>query len=697
MKKFISAVVAASCVAVSAAAEETGHIEELVVVAFPMMVAQTAEPAVAPPAQDGGDFLRQIPGVSAGRFGGHSLEPVIRGLLQTQLTIMHDGAMQMGSGPNRMDAPSTYATIDLVDKVIVKRGYQSVLDGPGAVGGVIRFVRNMPEYQSGLWTKAKMGGAWESNGDVVRTFGRAAAGRGGMAIEAWGSLHQADNYKDGAGKEVRSAFNDYAAGGSFTLMSEDGAYLQATYMWNRMEDSLFPGAGMDSVLTGGHTYSVKWNVPLQSDVLLALRGEASMANTRHVMNNFALRDVSGPLSESRTNTDTINISLKADVDFSSIGLSSVPATIGFDFRLIENNGVRVGGMNADMLGASNAILWPGVDTAIVGVAFEQVRELSSATRLTYGVRSDWADVGFHSANVAADVGMGGMMPMIPNNLYNAFYGVIATPKKEHMLSGLLKLEWQSAMGTRAHGGFSRAGRLPDATERAFANPMMMNGQNTSWVGNPALRPEFHNQIEVGVMRTHDNWSGGLTGFINHVDDYVLRDSARVQPGILVNFPMADVYRNISARLTGIEAEIKWRPMENVRVNADVSYVRGQNLDQDMPLAQIPPLQGRVSVQHSVGNLETLLALRYALKQTRVDTDPVTGTGRDARATPGYAVFDARLRYLMPKMGASVQLGVRNIFDGQFADHLNRSNLLDASEVQVNEPGRNVYMKLVASF
>jgi len=596
-----------------------------------------------------------------------------------------------------MDAPSTYATIDLVDRVVVKRGYQTVLDGPGAVGGVIRFERNMPEYQDGVWSKAKVGGAWESNGDVVRTFGRASAGRDGMAIEAWGSLHEAGNYEDGAGKEVRSSFNDYVAGGSFTLMNEQGAYVQATYMWNRMEDSLFPGAGMDSVLTGGHTYSAKWNVPLQSDVLLALRGEASMANTRHVMNNFALRANMGMLSEARTNTDTINIAIKADVDLSSLGLSAVPATIGFDFRLIENDGERVGGMDANMLNNSNAILWPGIDTAIVGAAFEQTRELSTSTTMTYGVRSDWADISFYSANVAADMGMGGMMPMIPNNLYKMFYGVAATPKKEHMLSGLLKLEWRSDNGVQVHGGFSRAGRLPDGTERAFANPMMMNGSNTSWVGNPGLRPEFHNQFEAGVMKVQDNWSAGLTGFINHVDEYVLRDSARGQDGILVNFPMADVYRNISARFVGFEAQVKWQPMENVRVNADASYVRGQNNDQGMPLAQIPPLQGNVSVQHSAGNFETLVGMRYALKQTRVDTNPMMGTGRDPHATTGYAVFDARLRYKLPEMGASLQFGVRNIFDKQFAYHLNRSNIVDATEVQVNEPGRNVYVKLVASF
>jgi len=44
------------------------------------------------PHSDGGDFLRSVPGVTAGRFGGHGLEPVIRGQSQNQLNITANGA-----------------------------------------------------------------------------------------------------------------------------------------------------------------------------------------------------------------------------------------------------------------------------------------------------------------------------------------------------------------------------------------------------------------------------------------------------------------------------------------------------------------------------------------------------------------------------------------------------------------------------
>jgi iron complex outermembrane receptor protein len=45
----------------------------------------------------------------------------------------------------------------------------------------------------------------------------------------------------------------------------------------------------------------------------------------------------------------------------------------------------------------------------------------------------------------------------------------------------------------------------------------------------------------------------------------------------------------------------------------------------------------------------------------------------------------------------LRVGVTNLFDRTYAYHLNRSNSFDPTEVQVNEPGRSVYLRVSASF
>lgn len=89
-------------------------------------------------------------------------------------------------------------------------------------------------------------------------------------------------------------------------------------------------------------------------------------------------------------------------------------------------------------------------------------------------------------------------------------------------------------------------------------------------------------------------------------------------------------------------------------------------------------------------------MRWALEQTRVDTNTATGTGRDVGTTDGYAAFDlgARLTSFEP---ATLSFGITNLFDTAYAGHLNRSNISDPTEVQVNEPGRGFYLNLHIPF
>lgn len=668
--------------------KDNEKIEEIIVTAYPVMVKNSAAPVELPPAADGADFLRAIPGVSAGRFGGHSLEPFIRGMSQTQLTVMHDGAMQMGSGPNRMDTPSTYATIDLIDKVIVHRGYQSVLNGPGAVGGVILYERNIPSYSDTSWFNAKAGTAYESNGDVKRIFGRASAGKGALAIEGWYSLHDANNYSDGSDKEVRSAFKDRAAGAALTLMGQEGSYLQASYSWNKMEDALFPGAGMDSVLSGGDTFTIKGMHAPQDSFVQEMRLAASYADTNHVMNNFALRTNMGMLLESRTTSKTYNAELEMD-----FMLGGELSTVAANYRSIRNDGSRFGGMMPDMLNSTTSILWSDIKTTQYGLAFEQKRTILRDVDFTFGLRSDWTDVAFSRADVVPDMGM---MPKSANMLYQMYYGVMAGDRSEHLLSGLLKAEWHLKDGTTLYAGLSRAGRTADATERGMANVMVMTGMNKSWIGNPSLAPEKHTQFEFGFLKVSADWSLGLSAFYDHVDDYILRDSARGQSGILVTAPMADVYRNINAEMMGFEAQLSWQISDVLSFHGDAAYTRGKDLDRRAPLAQIPPLQGSFSFNYVRDDFKLNTAMRYAFKQNRVDMNPMMGTGRDPRETPSYAVFDI-IGYYNLYDNIRLQGGVRNLLDKQYSDHLSRSNLLDATEIQVNEPGRSFYIKLVANF
>jgi iron complex outermembrane receptor protein len=74
--------------------------------------------------------------------------------------------------------------------------------------------------------------------------------------------------------------------------------------------------------------------------------------------------------------------------------------------------------------------------------------------------------------------------------------------------------------------------------------------------------------------------------VDQVDDFILRDRAHGQEGILQD-DNATIYRNTAARLLGLELEGSYRPASRLQLDGVASWVRGENRTDDRPLAQIP--------------------------------------------------------------------------------------------------------------
>ena len=92
-------------------------------------------------------------------------------------------------------------------------------------------------------------------------------------------------------------------------------------------------------------------------------------------------------------------------------------------------------------------------------------------------------------------------------------------------------------------------------------------------------------------------------------------------------------------------------------------------------------------------------MRAAAKQTRVDTassSGIEGQGLDVGKTSGWAVLDLYASYEVSD-SVTVDIGMDNVFDKTYAQHLNRANAFDPTQVQVNEPGRSGWVKVSATF
>jgi iron complex outermembrane receptor protein len=137
------------------------------------------------------------------------------------------------------------------------------------------------------------------------------------------------------------------------------------------------------------------------------------------------------------------------------------------------------------------------------------------------------------------------------------------------------------------------------------------------------------------------------------------------------------------------------PTAHLKLDTSLAYVRGVNRTDDLPLAQQPPLEGRLGLQYaatrwSLGTLTRLVAAqhRFALNQGNI-------VGQDLGPTAAFAVFSANAGWRAAGF-AFLSAGVDNLFDTTYAEFISRGGSAVSgytTTTRVNEPGRTAWIKL----
>lgn len=644
----------------------------------PGSVIFTGRDATRNPAADGGDLLRAVNGVSASRMGGRGLDPVIRGQSQGRINVLVDGAYVFGACPNRMDPPSSFAAIQTWDRVVVLKGVQTLLWGGGGSGGTVIFERDSWPEREGI--AAAAGAAATSNGLDGLFFGDFGLAGREQYLRGRFQAMDAGNYEDGDGNTVRSAYEELGGAVEAGVSFNGSDRLELSAELTRGQDIHYAGAGMDAPKDDSDSYRMQYRTQYgAADIQL----EAWHSKVHHLMDNYSLRPLSSPMAmrvPARSTTAGARVLIELPLGETWKG------TLGIDHLDSSRHATRYQGPTIDEVDSVNSYLWPGADIRDSGLVLETSGNTGGGD-LTLSVRYDYVDAGAGKADRAP------LSPMLlsPDELYLAYYGRTAEDEEENNFSALARYErplWTD--GPLLYAGISRTLRTADATERFIAANSPMDPSMT-WVGNPGLDPEQHRQADLGLSWMGSGWELSGAVYYDDVKDYITADRARGQSGILRD-DGARIYRNVSAQIYGAELEGRVELRDRWRLEAGAAYVHADNTDDNRPLPQIPPLNGTLQVTRYADHWDAGARVRWAKRQSRADDDPATGSGLDARKTPGYGVLDVFARLSDPKLG-EVGIGVDNLMDKTWADHLNRANQdpFNPDPVQVNEPGRTLWV------
>ena len=189
---------------------------------------------------------------------------------------------------------------------------------------------------------------------------------------------------------------------------------------------------------------------------------------------------------------------------------------------------------------------------------------------------------------------------------------------------------------------------------------------------------------MGANWKADKLSSSVSAFYGRVNDYITID----------NRGGRNQSRNVDATTYGLEAALSYALTPQWTLDGSLAYVHGKNRTDGTPLAQQPPLEGKLGLNWNNGTWSAGALWRMAARQDRVDIGKGNIAGQDTGPTAGYGTLSLNGSYRVNKR-MRVIAGIDNVFDKTYAEHLSRSGAMIPGYVQtsrINEPGRTWWLK-----
>lgn len=657
LKPLVLAVATAMPVFVQAADQES----DVIVVTAPAIKSPTIvelnpKNAIQPlPVNDGASFLKAIPGMSVVRKGGTDGDPTFRGMAGSRLNILIDGEQIYGGCPSRMDPPTAYVFPETYDKVTLIKGPQSVLYGSGGSAGTVMFERK-PIYFAEPGIK---GNAIVTAGSFGRldTVLDATAGNALGYVRMTGSDARSEDYEDGDGNKVHAKYQRSSMGAAIGWTPDADTLLEVSAISSKAK-AAYADRAMDGAKFDRENLSIKFEKLHISSLIEKIEASTYYNYVDHVMDNYSLRTYSGAVggySVMNPDRETVGARLATTLR----PLEATQLHVGLESQANKHTSRMTTGTYAQAEANSDKVRTEDANFNTNSLFAEATQYLSDANRVIGGYRVDaWKA---KDTRTTASSNTGG------------------TERTETLRSGFARFEHDYGLGSTAYIGFGQTERAPDYWESVRAQTATLNSafQTTA--------PEKTNQLDVGSTWKSGAFSGFVSAYYGKVQDFILlqRKTATTNSA-----------RNVDATIWGAESGVNYQHTATIKSGASVAYSRGSNETDGSPLAQMSPLELRLTANYDNKTWSAGALVRAVTKQTQVAVDQGTIVGNDIGETGGFTTLALHAAYRVKK-DITLAAGVDNVFNRAYAEHISRGGSALTGYTQttrVNEPGQVVWLR-----
>lgn len=633
------------------------------------------------------EALVLLPGVSGVARGARSLEPVVRGQGWERVATEVGCVSVHGACPARMDPPASYIQPHAVETVEVSKGLGSIASGIDGIGGTIRIPT---DYERPLDVAPGFERFSSSAFDAARAGLRFETGlRGGgssydlRASAAWARF---EDYATPSGQTVPADQEEMGASLSLGFRPQIGHRLYTSLDYTHGADVDFPALPMDSRETDYLVWNGGYRWEPRGQYVRNLVVEGGLAAIDHLMDNEATGNRAQLQTEAPSESRTYAGSLR-------LGLSLRPrtdASAGARIEQVTRDATRT----RYLPGTGQTFhdhLWPEASQLQASVFVHLNRTFGAAWTAGLGLRGGLAR---SQAEAADDPSIGGRTIA---EQYERFYGVDAAEidRTEGLLGAEADLSWKPNDALRVYGGLDLATRPASITERYFAFGPAAGGFE---VGDPSLHAERKLGVEIGADLGHRFVDAGFSIYHHRIEDSILPTTiAQIDVNGDGTVDRVRGFENVSARFQGFEVAVLGRLHERVDVPVTLAFVSGENRSDGRPLPEIPPLEGTAAVHARLDPGERLhleLRARFAAEQDEIDRQ----FGEDE--SPAWVSWRLESAYRIGP-GIRLQVGVENLFDTEYHEHLSREALTVSGDLaagaEVPTTGRSFFAVIAATY
>lgn len=588
-----------------------------------------------------------IPGVNASNSGGQRNEQLIyvRGFDRFQVPLSIDGIRIYLPADNRLDF-SRFLTPDLAE-IQVSKGYVSVLNGPGGMGGAINLVTRKPTkaFEATMQAGLNFDGTGGRNG--YTTYGSAGTRQNLYYFQMSAAKNQQDHFRlsedftptanENGGNRDHSQTSDWRINAKvgFTPNATDEYSLSFT---KQSGDKGAPFHVADAVGSQRYWTWPYWDIQNTYFLSKTQLGEASYVKTKLYYNSF--KNLLRSFDNATLTTQTLGKAFNSYYEDYAYGGS---AEFGTD--LIPMNTLKAAlhyrrddhgeWQQGFPSGATEPEQTTLEDT--YSLALENTFHATNRVDLVAGISEDWRHL-IQAEDYTGTPGAGGAFkyyPLADSHVFN----------------------WQGAAIYRYNDtgkvffDVSSRTRFPTIFER-FSSKFSTAYQN------PYLKPERAINTELGWSELFfGNTRVDTSVFYSKVKDVI--ESVTVAPSITQSQNIGD------GRYYGFEASITTAVTPTLEVGGNYTYLHRTLNDPSHPeLKPTGTPQNKIFVYATWEALDGLsLTPNIEAASSRWTTDPIATTGI-YYTTGAYVLANFQASY---KLTENVELsaGANNIFDANY--------------------------------